>query len=93
MRGNLVDIGDQFVGHDFTVFLPVLAVLSMTTEMITFDTLKEQNGHVDDVEVGKEVSGSTGHTHGQGNEKITDIVEVARESFFFGTRVSLVLIS
>ena len=89
--GHLVHIGDQFVGNNLTVFLPVFAILSLTTEMVTTDSLKKQNSHVDNIEVREEVSRSTGHAHGQRDEKITNIVEVTRQSFFLGGKLLLFL--
>jgi len=77
---SLVDIGDQLVRNHPHVFLPVLAVLALAASVITLDTVQQQNGHVDDVEVGQQVLGTAGHAHGQRQQQIADIVEVARQT-------------
>lgn len=48
--------------------------------MITLDTVQQQDGHVDDVEVRQEVLGAAGHAHGERDQEVTDIVEVTRET-------------
>lgn len=77
---SLVDIGDQLVRDDPHVLLPVLAVLALAAGMITLDTVQQQNGHVDDVVVRQQVLGAASHAHGQRDQQIAHIVEVARQT-------------
>lgn len=76
----LVDVGDQLVRNSLHVLFPELAILALAASVITLDAVQQQDGHVDDVEVRQQVLGAAGHAHGQGDQEITNIVEVTRET-------------
>lgn len=48
--------------------------------MIPIDAVRQEDGHVGDVEVGQGSAEATGHAHRQGEQQITQVVEVAGEA-------------
>jgi len=77
---RLVDVRDELVRDSLHVLLPELAVLALAASVITLDAVQQQDGHVDDVEVRQQVLGTARHAHGQGDQQITNIVEVTGET-------------
>ena len=94
-RCALDDIGNQVVAHNLLVLLPVLAVFSRATFVISDNTCSQQNGHVHKVEpystvwsVGKvigeptwkHVSKATRGAHCKWNDQIASVVEMASKT-------------
>jgi|NOAtaT_5_FD_contig_101_21799_length_1734_multi_3_in_0_out_0_1 hypothetical protein len=42
--------------------------------------MEKKDGHINDIEVGEDVSETTSHTHGERNQKITDIIKMSRKT-------------
>lgn len=80
MPHHLVNVGDELVGDNLLVLLPVLAILALAAGVVTLDAVQQENGHVNDVKVREQVLGAAGHAESQRDQKIAHIVEVARET-------------
>lgn len=73
-------IWNQFVRNIFTELIPVFSVFILTTSIIPVDSMEKKDGHINDIEVGEDVSETTSHTHGERNQKITDIIKMSRKT-------------
>ena len=67
---------NQPIRHSICVALPVLAVLAAAAVLVAHTAVHQQDGHVNDVEVGQNVAEATGSTVGQRAHQVTCVVEV-----------------
>lgn len=77
---SLEEPRDEAVGHSVGVALPVLSIFAAAAVLVTNAAMNQQDGHVNDVEVRKEVSKAAGSAVGQRPHQIAGVVEVARHS-------------
>lgn len=77
---SLEDVRKDLVRHLGAILFPVLSVLSAAASIITVDTVDEEDGHIDDVEVRHEVGHSTGEAEGERHHEVTDVVKVTRKT-------------
>lgn len=75
-RVSLEDSRQQAVGHSGCVTFPVLAVLIAAAMLITDAAVQQQDGHVDDVEVGQQVPAPARHAVRQCAQQVAGVVKV-----------------
>lgn len=75
-----IDIWNQFVGNFLAELIPVFSILIRTTSIVPVDSVKKENGHINDVEVRKDVFKTASHTHSERYHEITDIIKMSREA-------------
>lgn len=74
---TLEDPRQQSIGNCIRVALPVFAVLAAAAMLVSHTAVHQQDGHVDDVEVGMNVAEAAGCTVGQRTHQVARVVEVA----------------
>jgi len=72
----LENVRNNLILHSFAVFLPLLAVLNATALVIPRSASHQENRHVHDVEVWKEMAKATRSAIGEGDKEVAKIVEV-----------------
>lgn len=72
----LEDSRQQAVGNSGCVTFPVLAVLIAAAMLITDTAVQQQDGYVDDVEVGQQVPGAACHAVRQCAQQVAGVVKV-----------------
>lgn len=68
---------NQSVRHSVCVSLPVLAVFAAAAVLVTHTAVDQEDGHVNNIEVGQNVTKATGSTVRQRAHQVTGVVEVA----------------